>query len=761
MSTSTIGRDTPQVGAREKLTGRALYAGDLKPAGMLHAKVLRSPYAHARLVRIATSAARALPGVKLVVTGADTPQKLTGVHRKEHRILAVGEVRHAGEEVAAVVATTEDIARDALDLIEVEYEELPALLEPDAALAEGAPEVHAGTKNLAYEMNIDYGDVDAGFARAAAIHEATYVSPSQYPGYLEPMATVASMGGDGRLTVWTSTQAVFLARARYAEALEMPVSKVRVIQATTGGGFGAKIVEETNSLICAFLASRLDRPVRLVNNRLEDFLGARASVPERVRLKLGVDAQGRIVAKEVEITAECGAYQGLTAHVMYVTAMRSDNMHRIANVRTRARLAYTHNPPRGAFRGFGGQQMGFALNCALDDLAKQLGMEVIDIHRVNAIGAGETSVHGWKIGSTGMLECLEQVRKAVDWDARRKRPKGMGTKRRGIGVAAAMHVSGNRTIGNWDGSTIHLRISEDGRATVLTAECDMGQGAYTMLAQLCAHELSIPIEHVTVAPPDTDAAGFAIGSLASRVTIVAGNAMVRAAREARDKLIALAAEKLEAAPADLEAIDGAVRLKGVPDHKLTYAELARMHIFRNGGEGLAVKTTWDAPTVQADAKYFGNVAPAHSFAVQATEVEVDVETGQVSVIDTFVSDDCGRALNPLAIHGQTAGAVVQAIGWTLHEHLHYENGRLMNGNFADYTMPLARAVPMIRSGLVESMDPNGPLGAKGASETAMVPGAAAIANAVYDAIGVRFTELPITPEKVLAALAAKAGRAHA
>lgn len=758
---SPIGRDTPQVTALEKLTGRAMYAGDLKQPGMLHAKVLRSPYPHARIVRIDTRAARALPGVRLVATGEDTPKKLTGVHRKEHRILACGVVRHVGEEVAAVVATSEDIARDALDLIEVEYEELPALADPAAALADGAIEVHAGTKNLAYEMNIDRGDVDAGFARAAVIHEATYDSPSQYPGYMEPMATLAALGGDGRLTVWTSTQSVFLARARYAEALEMPVSKVRVIQATTGGGFGAKIVEECNSLITAFLASRLDRPVRMVYNRLEDFQGTRASVPERVRLKMGVDADGRIVAKQVDIVAECGAYQGLTAHVMYVTAMRSDNMHRIENVRTRARLAYTHNPPRGAFRGFGGQQMGFALNSHIDVLAEKLGRDPLELHRINAIGRGETSIHGWKIGSTGMLECLDQMRDAVDWAAKRAAPRGTGAIRRGIGMAAAMHVSGNRTIGNWDGSTVILKISEDGRATVLTAECDMGQGAYTVLAQICAHELSIPIEHVTVAPPDTDAAGFAIGSLASRVTIVAGNAMVRAAGEARDKLIALAAEKMEAAPADLEAKDGAVRLKGVPDHKLTYAELARMHIFRHGGEGLMVRQTWDAPTVQADATYYGNVAPAHSFAAQAVEVEVDTETGQVNIVDTFVADDCGRALNPMAIHGQTAGAVVQAIGWTLHEHLQYENGRLMNGNFADYTMPLARSVPAIRTGLVESNDPTGPLGAKGASETAIVPGAGAIANAVYHATGVRITDLPITPEKVLAGLAALEGGGHA
>ena len=763
-TTTTIGADTPQISAREKLVGRAMYAGDLKFAGMLHAKVLRSPYAHARILRIDTDAARRLPGVRLVLTGADTPERLSGVHRKEHRILACDVVRFVGEEVAVVVAGTEDIARDALDLIAVDYEVLPAVLDAEAALAEGALEVHAGTRNLAHEMHIVRGDVDAGFARAAFVHEAVYQTHSQYPGYLEPMATVAAMGGDGRLTVWTSTQSVFLARMRLAEALDLPVSRLRVIQATTGGGFGGKIVEECNSLIAAFCATRCDRPVRLVNNRLEDFQGARASVPERIRLKIGVDRDGLIVAKEAHILAECGAYQGLAGDVMHVTAMRSDNMHRLQNVRTHARLAYTHNPPRGAFRGFGGPPMAFALNSHLDVLAAKLGMDPMEIHRRNAIGRGETSVHGWKIGSTGLLDCLEQVRQAIDWDAKRARAKGQGPRRRGVGIGTAMHVSGNRTLGNWDGSTVVLKMHEDGRVTVISAECDMGQGAGTMLAQLAAHALSIPIEHVMVAAPDTDTAPYAIGSLASRVTIIAGNAMLRAAGEMKQRLIALAAEKLEAAPEDLEAENGSVHVRGVPGHKASYAELARLHIYRAGGEGLQVKASYDAPTTMHDASYHGNVAPAYSFAAQAVEVEVDVETGQVQVLDTFISDDCGKALNPLAIHGQSSGAVVQAIGWTLHEELQYEDGRLSNGNFADYTMPLAVAVPAVRSGLVESLDPNGPLGAKGASETAIVPGAAAIANAVADAVGVRITHLPITPEKVLAALRARAdetGARHA
>ncbi|KUE87528.1 4-hydroxybenzoyl-CoA reductase [Cupriavidus necator] len=752
MSKAIVGSSTPQVTAREKVMGRAQYAGDIKLPGMLHAKVLRSPHPHARIVRIDTSAAKALPGVKLVVTGHDVPARNWGPHRKEQRILACGVVRHVGEEVAAVVAVSEEIARDALDLVRIEYEALPALLTPEAALADGAPEIHAGTRNIGHEMHIVRGDVDAAFEACAAVHEATYDMHSQYPGYLEPMASVAAQDGNGRLTLWASTQSVFLARARLAEALDRPVSTIRVVQATTGGGFGAKIVEENNSLICAFLASRLERPVRLVNNRLEDFQGARASVPMKVWLRMGLSADGVILAKDVRIAAECGAYSGLAGDVMHVTAMRSDNMHRVQNVRSHAVMAYTNNPPRGAFRGFGGQQMQFPLNCHLTVLAGMLGMDPVEVHKRNAIGAGETSVHGWKISSTGMAECLEMTRKAIGWDEKRAAPRGTGTRRRGVGIAAAMHVSGNRTLGNWDGSTILLKINEDGRAMLQTSECDMGQGANTMLSQICAQELGIPLSHVTVMAPDTDTAPFCLGSLASRVTIIAGNALLRAAREARQKLLALAAEKLGVDAEQLEIADGRIAAPGQPDKSATLAEIARLHIFRHGGEGIHVRATYDAPTVMHDADYYGNVAPAHSFAAQAVEVEVDTGTGQVTVIDSFVADDCGKAINPLAVHGQTHGATVQAIGWTLYENLQYEDGRLMNGNFADYTMPTADAVPMLRTDVVESNDPNGPYGAKGASETAILPGAAAIANAVFDAVGVRIQSLPITPEKVLAGL---------
>jgi CO/xanthine dehydrogenase Mo-binding subunit len=758
MNRSVIGVDTPQVNAREKVLGRALYSGDMKMPGMLDVKVLRSPYPHARIVSIDTAAAKALPGVHLVLTGEDTPNRLTGVDHKEHRILAVGKVRFVGEEVVAVAATDEANALDALDLIRVEYEELPALFTPDEALA-SAISIHEGRKhgernNIAHEYEVIRGDVEAAYVNAVAVYEATYEVHSQYPGYMEPMATVAWMGGNGRLTVWTSAQTVFLQRSRFADALEMPVSNIRVVQAMTGGGFGGKTIEECNSLIAAFVATRTDRPVRSVNSRLEDFQGARMSVPERIWLKMAVDKEGIVIAKEANIVAECGAYAGLAPEVLQVSVMRSDNMQRLQNVRSRAVVAYTNNPPRGAFRGFGGQQMSFAVNSHMAVLAEMIGMDVLEMHKRNATRTGDTTVHGWKIGSGGLPQCLDEVCNAIGWSEKRNRNKQLGSRCRGVGLGAAIHVSSNRSLGNWEGSTITMKMNTDGGITLITAEADMGQGANTMLTQICAQELGIPMSRISVVTPDTDVSAFGLGSVASRTTITAGNAALRAARGVRAKLLAVAAEKFGVPESDLEISDGEVYVKSVgPNRKMSYAELARLHIFRQGGEGLQVTASYDPPTVMADKKtQYGNVSPACSFAAQAVEVEVDVETGQISVVDAYLSEDCGKALNPMAVHGQTCGAAVQAIGWVLYEHLLYHDGQLMNGNFADYTIPTAESVPEIHAGVVETIDPNGPFGAKGASESAILPGAAAIANAVYDAVGVRLNSLPFTPEKVLTAL---------
>ncbi|HCN72032.1 MAG TPA: 4-hydroxybenzoyl-CoA reductase [Pusillimonas sp.] len=753
----TLGTELAQVNHRAKVLGRAQYAGDIKLPGMLHGAILRSPYAHARIVSIDTSAALSLPGVKAVLTGREAPDTpWGGGHAKERYILAKDIVRFAGEEVAAVAAITEDIARNALDLIRVEYEELPPLLTADAALAPDAPTVHPDrNNNVAHEIKFDRGDVETAFASADLVYEATYSTPPQYPGYLEPMVSVASVEADDRLHVWTSTQTVFLARSRIAKALEMPISSVRVIQQTTGGGFGGKIVEDDNQLVAGLLALHTRRPVRLLNNRLEDFLSCCSSLPERITLKLGMTREGIIVAKDVHIVADCGAYSGLSGEVMHVSAMRSDNMFRTMNVRCHASLVHTNTPPHGAFRGFGGSQMLFALNSHIDTMARELNLDPTAIHDRNAIGAGETSVHGWKIQSTGFKQCLANATAAIDWTSKRAAPRGTGVRRRGVGMAAAMHVCGNRTMGNWDGSTVTLRLNEDGGLIVHNGECDMGQGATTMITQIVANEFKIPLSQVRLLAPDTDSAPYALGSFASRVTMSAGNAAIQASRAAHAKLFALSAQLANVSPKDMALVDGGDIEVRNTKQRFTLAQLAREHIWRHGGEALQVSETWDPPTEEPDADLYGNCAPTHSFSAQAIEVEVDTETGQVKVLDSYLSDDLGRALNLNAVHGQANGGCVQAIGWTLYENLQVEDGRILNGNFADYTMATAESVPMLRGGFVESMDPVGPYGAKASSETPILMAAPAIANAVYDAVGVRIRDLPITPEKVLAALRAK------
>jgi CO/xanthine dehydrogenase Mo-binding subunit len=748
------------VNAREKVLGLAQYVGDLKMPGMLYGKVLRSPHAHARIVDVDSSRAKALKGVKAVVTGADTPANLWGPLRKEHRILAAGKVRFAGEEVAAVAAVDEATALDALELIRIEYEELPAVFEPEKALEPGAPEVHEGTKNLCREIRIDRGDVDAGFRRAAAVYEQTYEVSYQYHGYMEPMGTLAAVDGSGRLTIWAPTQSVFFTRHLVAEALNISTSQIRVIQTVIGGAFGGKLTEDANSPIAAFLAMKTGRPVRLVNSRLDDFLAARASMPAKVWLKMGLAKDGLILAKESVIVADNGAYSGLAPEIVLVTAFRSDNMHRLENVRTHARLAFTNKIPSGTFRSFGTQQMLFPLDSHLTVLADMLGMDPVDVHLRNVIKTGETSIHGWHMGSAALDRCLEQARDGIGWKDKHGHKLGNGSRKRGVGIGTGIHVTANRQLANVDASTAVIRINDDGRVTLITGESDLGQGSNTVLSQICANELGIPIEHVAVNAPDSDHAPFCLGTFAARVTMLAGNAVIRASREAREKLLAVAAAKLEVSASDLTIDNGFIHVVGLPELGMTVGEASRLHIYRPNGEGIFARATWDAPTQMADKEtFYGNPAPAYSFAAAAAEVEVDTRTGQVRLIDVFAADDCGKALNPMAVEGQINGCLSQGIGWALYEGYKFEDGRLVNGNFADYTLPTAEALPELRSCLVESHDPNGPYGAKGASETALVPIAGAIANAVHDAVGVRINSLPITPEKVLAALRAKRGGA--
>ena len=747
-----IGKSLPPLNAREKVSGSAVYAADMKLPRMLHAKVLRSTYPHARIVHIDVEAARRMPGVKAVLTGADTP-KAWGIIRKDEHVLAVDKVRFIGEELAAVAATDEYAALDAIEKIRVEYEALPAVFDTRAALEPGAPEIHAGTGNVARDIAFERGSIEAGFAEAAVIHEAVYETPYQYQAAMEPMASVAAVDGSGKLTLWAPVHSVHRTMLRLGEALGLPTSSIRVVQTVVGGSFGGKLGEDSNLYITARLALACRAPVRLVNTRVEDFVGARPRMPTRIELRMGANREGVLTAKDAVIYGDNGAYSGLTPEVILVTALRLDNLYRQKNVRTRARLVYTNKIPSGGFRGFGGPQIAFALDSHMDMLAEKLGMDPVELRLRNAVRPNEVTLHDWKMSSCELEQCL----RIADRESRKvKKADPKGPLRRGIGIGTSLHVSGARQVADWDGSTVTLRFNPDGRAVVVCGEGDIGQGGATMLQQIAAATLGIPPEHVSVTQADSDTTPYTWGAVASRLTIIAGNAVLAAARSARRQLLATASHLLEAREDDLVISNGSIHVVGVPDMAVSVAKVCNTHQLRPGGEAIFAHATFDPPTVVADRKtYLGNVSSACSFAVQAIEVEVDTETGVMRILDIVAVDDVGRVLNPQSAEGQIHGAIAQGAGYALHEQLALENGRILNGNLADYVIPNSLSIPSPRTTIVDGYEPNGPYGAKGASEAPISATAGAIANAIYDAVGVRITSLPITPEKILNALRAK------
>ena len=751
---SIIGKSLPQVNSREKVTGGAEYVLDIGRPRTLAAKVLRSGHPHARIKKIDLSKARALGGVKAAVAFEDTPKLPWGPIYKEHYIFAKDKVRYVGEEVAAVAATDEETAAEALSLIEVEYEPLPAVFDAEEAMAEGAPSIHEDRPgNLARHIFIERGDVEKGFEQSSVVHEEVYETSHQFQSYIEPIGTLVEVDSGGRLIVHAPTQSIYFTRELLSEGLGIPPSRIQVVQPFIGGAFGGKLNEDHNAHITAFLALQTGQPVCLMNTRLEEFQASRPRMPARVHLKMGLRKDGAIAAKETRIYANNGAYSCLSLEVLLVTANRMDSLYRQENLRTNAYLAYTNLIPTGAFRGFGNPQMAFPLESHMDVLGEKLGLDPMEIRMRNTIRHGETSVHGWFMGSCGVQECIEKAAARIGWTEKAGPRSEDGSLRRGVGVACGIHVSANRQLADWDGSAMALKINEDGQATLISGEGDMGQGAHTMMTQIVAEELGMTPDDVTISTPDTDSTPFCFGGFASRLTMLAGNAVRMAAQEARGQLVEVAARLLEVDEGDLTVGGGRIAVKGAPHRNVTLAEAAKGAIFRRDGQGVFAQTAWDPPTEMADKQtFYGNVAPAYSFVCLAAEVEVDTETGQVGLLRLVAADDVGKALNPLTVEGQIHGEVIQGAGLALFEHVVLDDGVVANGNFADYGVPTAESVPMVESLLIEPGDPNGPFGAKGCSETALVPVGAAVANAVYNAVGVRVTRLPIRPSELLAAI---------
>jgi len=744
-----VGRDVPRTDAVPKVTGTAQYVADMHMPGMLHAAVLRSPHPHAHIVSIDISAAAAMPGVKAVLTGDDTAGRKWGAFRPDLYPLAKDRVRYVGDEVAAVAATDPAIARSAVDKIVVQYEVLPAVLSLDEALAPGAPLVHDDAAgNVAHHFNFERGEVDAGFRASDLTVEGTWETVRQWHTALETIGCVASWSS-GRVTMWCNTQTPFLARGRYATALGVPEAQVRVIQTEVGGGFGGKSGDDNASVICALLAQRAGRPVKLIHTREEEFLASHPRMPMRYWVRLGFRRDGKVMAKEIKMLADNGAYTGKSQAILGAASVRHDALYKYPCVRGDSTLVYTNLVPTGAFRGFGNPSADWAVEQAWDLAAEKLGMNVVDLLRMNAVEPGDVSPHNHKITSCELRQCIDKAASAIRWKEKKARPEN----NRGLGMGCSVHVNGRRSFGDWDGSSAIVRINEDGRATVITGEGEIGQGTLTVLRQIAAEQLGLAYEDIDITRPDTDLHPHSLGALASRVTYVAGNAVKLAAEAACKQLMDAAAEQLNRPASELTIINGEIGPRdGAETEYKSVAAVVRANIYKRGGQPIIGVGTWDNPSDFPDHSRYGNESGAYNFAAQAVEVEIDRDTGEVKLLEVAAAVDCGTVIHPAAAEGQVQGAVTQGIGYAMVEYFDWYNGTPTDPNFIDYMIPTAGMMPKMHVAFAESYEPSGPFGAKGLGEIGLDAIPAAIANAIADAVGVRLTSLPITAEKIHRAL---------
>lgn len=750
-----VGQRIARADAREKVTGSAQYVGDLPFARLAVARMLRSPYAHARITAIDTAAAEALPGVLAVLTHCNAPAvaytnnkwdaTAVGTRPRQDQVLLSDHVRYAGEPVAVVAAVSAEIAAQACDLIEVSYEPLPVVTDPEQALAPTAPLLHPQYgSNLIARVESSRGDVAAGFAEADLVVERRFRTSRQKQCQMEPYVCVADVSRDGRLTVWAPTQTPHPMRAKLAEMFGLPASKVRVIVPHFGGGFGGRggLLGEPYAVA---LALQLRRPVRLEFDRGEDFVGTETRHPMTIYVRAGVKRDGTLTAWEARTYTDAGGYATVSIPVTTAHGNGFMRLYRCPNVSFEGHVCYTNNPVAGAFRGYGGAQMNFAQEQVLDEVAARLGLDPLTYRDRIRRQAGEIDPRtNLPHASFGLTDCIRQGSERIGWAERAHQPPLPAPWRRGHGMAMAMWNSGTGCTGpaTLEGCGATVRVNLDGSVDVRCGATDIGTGLTTTLSQIVSEALGIPMERIDMVLADTELTPIDAGAHASRSLFNAGNAIRAAALDAREQLLAAASRELEAAPEDLELVDGAVQVRGAAGRSLPLSLLCRK-IYKEQAEILG---TGNAPQSNA----FGYTA-------HFAEVAVNTETGQLRVLRYVVAQDVGRAINPTVVEGQIEGSVAQGLGYALCEDLQVdaETGSVLNASFMDYKLMVASDMPPIEVIVVECPDPNGPFGAKGIGEISLPPVAPAIANAIWDAVGVRMSELPMTPPKVLAALARK------
>ncbi len=749
-----IGKKMPRVDSRAKVTGEAKFAADLNFPRTLVGKILRSPFAHARILNIDSSKARRLPGVKAVVTGQDTYGVKWGVFRYtlDQQFLPTDKVRYIGEDVAAVAAVDEDTALEALDLIKVEYEELPAVFDPMEAIAPDAPLIHDDfPQNINIHVPIHVGDVEAGFAKSSYVREDVFMAPEESYFQGEPYAVVARFDMDGNMEIWMPNAGPHMKSKPLANALKIPLHKVRVRKIAIGGAFGGRSEIAPGDYVCALLAQKTKRPVKIVYTREENTIATRQGHAMITTIKTGVDPSGRVLARDVTCYMDGGAYSSTGPIATSVPFLCMEQAYKMEHVRYNGYRIYTNKPIRGMIRVHG---RGFAcgVDTQLDRIAEHLGIDPVEIRLINAREVGEYTNTKSYVGSCAMKETIQKAAEKARWAEK----WGKLPPYRGIGIGCNSVQTGF-PMGIRGGSEAIIKFNEDGGATVISGVVDNGQGNDNMLVQIAAEELGIRPEDVQLVTADTEITPSDPGAYSQVSTYVGGHAVKVASQKIRASLFEVAAEALEAHVDDLVARDRMIFVKGSPEKGIPIKKVVRMSLAQRkpvSGEG----SFW--PNVDSKREWvknpFGQMCAAFSFGTTIVEVEVDPETGQVKVIEATAAQDVGFALNPLVLEGQFEGALAMGgQGGILTEYHAWDKGRVLNPTQLEYKVPLACDMPKINSLIVESIDPDGPYGAKEAGMSIAMCAAQAYCTAISNAIGVYMNEVPITPDKIVKAIREK------
>jgi CO/xanthine dehydrogenase Mo-binding subunit len=746
-----VGSSPPRPDARSKVTGRAFYIEDMQQRGMLYGKVLRSKYAHARIISIDTSGAERLPGVYGVVTGAELPF-IHGEALKDDRFLARDKVRYRGEGVAAVAAVDEETAERAIELIEVQYEELPAVFDPEEAAKPGAPLIHEeldtykcapginpipGT-NICNHFQLRKGDVEEGFSESDFIVEDSFTTGMQQHASIETHGAVCLVDDESRITLWANNDSPYRTRKEIADALKIPQMNVRVIcAATIGGNFGGKGGVKAEACALALAWKIRNKPIRVIFSREEEFSSAIVRHPTVIYLKSGVKNDGTILARQVKLYFATGAYAEKGPTVTRFGSVSAAGPYSIPHVSIDGYCVYTNRQMSGAMRGYGGPQASWAYESHMDNIARSLSLDPLELRLKHVYRDGDHHLSGQEIFSEGLAECLEKVAERMNWG----KPLG---RNQGRGIACM-----ERAVKTPFGSAAFVKINEDGTADVLSSTTEVGQGSETIICQIVAEELGVPVEWVRKAAPDTAFTPYDTSTTSSRSTFHMGNAVRTAAADAKAQILNLAAPLLDAKPEDLEIREGNVLVKGRNENALSLARVMSKHY---GHSGTVLGRGFYFPKLDHPEEYFSTHMIFWLLGAHGVEVEVNRETGEVKILKVYAAHDTGKAIHPSNCVGQIEGGVSMGLGYAMYEEFMFRGAELLNPSFLNYKIPTALDMPEIESILVECTHREGPFGAKGMGETTNVPLPAAIANAIYDAVGVRIRELPITPDKILAAL---------